>query len=260
MNAGDVISDWRRNVNEPNTNRFTVQDSIDFLNKACIQAAMDIQFPEGTWTFNTVANQQEYAMLENLGVKRVYILGTNGTKQLIEPTDIPTMEGENQNIYDASSSFIPGQPILTPQWIAQPPASYPVNAFGKPQRYGHPTSLWTFGDPPRWYYRGGNIGFVPTPNGVFEVVIDLVPVPPIVTSTSSLLEFPVFYRDILVNKMSEYSRQADGSQASVMYNKLYMEQVTKQRRTLDERQLARSTVFMPWIRRNPRRRWGYGGY
>jgi hypothetical protein len=64
-------------------------------------------------------------------ILRVYILGAPDPitgltpKQLLEPTDIPSMEGDNQNYFDASSGFRLGQPPLTPQWIAEQPKTLP---------------------------------------------------------------------------------------------------------------------------------------
>jgi hypothetical protein len=249
VKSGQVIQDWRRNVNEPGTNRFTVADSIDLLNKAQVQTALDLPYTEGTDTFPTIANQQEYAMVENIRVLRVYMLGPNGSKQLIEPTDIPTMEGENANIFDASSDFIQGQPPLTPQWIAQKPVTYP---YRSPQRQGqgHPASMWNWSNPPRWYRRYGNIGFVPPPNAVFTVCMDFIPIPPTVVTTSDLLAFPEMYRDALVYKMSEYSRQADGSADSMKNAQLYMAQIKKLQTNVNKFQATKSLNFVPWIRRS----------
>jgi hypothetical protein len=257
MNAGEVINDWRRNVNEPNTNRFTVADSIDFLNKACRQVAIDLPYTEGTWSFPTIAGQKEYAMLETIRILRVYILGAPDPitgltpKQLLEPTDIPSMEGDNQNYFDASSGFRLGQPPLTPQWIAEQPRPYPnynhqTNQFG----YGKSSHIWRHGDKPRWYMRYGNIGFVPPPNAVYTVNVDHIPVPPTVVTLSDLLEFGEVYRDILVYKMSEYSRQADGSSDSQKNNQLYQTHMKQQKEWWDKFQIGKPMTFIPWVRRN----------
>jgi hypothetical protein len=221
--------------------------------------AIDCPYIEGTNTFPTIANQQEYAMIENLKISRVYMLGPNGAKQLLEPTDIPTMEGERENIFDASSAFIQGQPPLTPQWIAQKPVTYP---YQSPQRqgYGHPTSLWRWSDPPRWYRRYGNIGLVPPPNGVFTICIDYIPVPPIVVTPSDLLEFEHMYKDALVYKLSEYSRQADGSQDSIKYAQMYMTEVKKIQMNVNKFQASRSVNFVPWTRRSGRRSRGWSSW
>ncbi len=257
-----MINDWRRNVNEPNTNRFTVADSIDFLNKACVQAAMDLPFTEGTWSFPTIADQREYAMLETVRILRVYILGAAGEKILLEPTDIPSMEGENQNYFDSSSSFIQGQPKDTPQWIAEQPRPYP-NTFHQHNQHGFGKSswIWRHGDKPRWYMRYGNIGFVPPPNAIYTVNVDHIPVPPTVVTLSDLLEFPELYRDILVFKMSEYSRQADGSSDGDRNNQKYMSKVKQQKEFWDKFQISKPMTFIPWVRRNPGGgRWGRSGH
>jgi len=257
MNAGEVINDWRRNVNEPNTNRFTVADSIDFLNKACRQAAIDLPYTEGTWHFPTIPNQQEYAMLETIRILRVYILGAADPitgltpKQLLEPTDIPSMEGDNQNYFDASSSFHQGQPPLTPQWIAQQPRPYPnYNHQQNQHGFGKSSWVWRQGDKPRWYMRYGNIGFVPPPNAVYTVYVDHIPLPPTVVTTSDLLEFGEVYRDILVAKMSAYSRQADGSSDAQKNDAIYMAKVKQQKEWWDKFQISKPMTFIPWVRRN----------
>lgn len=249
MLAGEVINDWRRNVNEPGTNRFTVSDAFDLLNKAQVQTALDLPYTEGTYTFPTIANQQEYAIIENIRVLRLYVLGPNGAKQIIEPTDIPTMEGENQNIFDASSSFHQGEPPLTPQWLAQKPVTYPYQS-PQVQGYGHASAMWHWSSPPRWYRRYGNVGLVPPPNGVFTVSVDLIPLPPTVNTTAALLEFPEMYRDALVYKMSEYSRQADGSQDSLKNANMYAAQIKKIQTNVNKYQASKAQNFVPWVRRS----------
>lgn len=253
MNAGEVTNAWRVMVNEPNTNRFTVQDSLDFLNRACVQAALEIQFAEGTYTFSTVANQREYAMLETVQILRVYILGQNGTQMLLEPTDIPTMEGVKMNVFDRSSGSVAGNPPLSPAWLTEQPVQYPYQPL-RSQNQGLPTNTWVHGDPPRWYMRGGNIGFVPPPNDIQTVVVDHIPKPPTAVSTSSLLEFPETMKDMLVYKMAQYSRLADGSSDAAKDAQLFDIEANKQRKWLDRFQASKSLTFIPWVRRNS------GGY
>lgn len=250
MISGDVINDWRRLVNEPNTNRFTVQDSIDFLNKAQRQLATEIDFPEATYTISTVSGQREYALTEMIKILRVYIVGTDGSQQILFGTNIGILEGDITESYDNTSGAFLGQPVQSPQWLTQQPQAYPVQS---PQIGGIvPTAAgYTQTSRPQYYLRGGNIGLVPTPVAVVTIKVDYVPMPPIVTSLSDTLEFPAHFMDALVYKMAQYSRMADNSPAAVQNMQLYQNELQNTIRPWkDSLQATKPKKFIPITKRS----------
>ena len=65
------------------------------VNAGCRAIALELNFPESQQTFASTAGIQEYTMAENLKILRVYVAG-----QLIVPTDIPSLEGDQLQYFD----------------------------------------------------------------------------------------------------------------------------------------------------------------
>lgn len=250
MIAGEVINDFRRTINEPNTNRFTAQDAFDYLNKAMRQLSFEVDFPEATWTLTTIPGQREYAVLEPLKILRVYIVGPDGSQMILPGTDIPTLEGDILERYDDTSTMQLGQPANTPQWLTAQPASYPYTQYFH-SRQQPTTSPYKQGSRPEYYMRGGNIGIVPPPISAYTVIMDYIPTPPTVTSESDILEYPEIFMDALTFKMAQYARLSDSSQASLNHKALYDEQVkTKIRPWHDSIQATKPKKFVPITKRS----------
>ena len=152
-----------------------------------------ILFPESRIQFSTSAYQQEYPLPEILRTLRVYLAG-----QLLTPTTVQVLEGHQIQMYDQSGNQ--GAPTqqgggpagnagtASPQWTLATPANYPVlTALGWPRPDAVP---WFVGSPPRYYFRGGVIGFVPMPAGTVTVTIDCVLEPQPIPSLASNLLIP----------------------------------------------------------------------
>ncbi len=195
VEAGGIISLARYNLSDSVTQgRFS--DAAMLLWTQMVQNRMTrrILFPEARITFSTTGYVQEYAGLpEILRTLRVYING-----QLIVPTDLQTLEGHQIQLYDQSGQS--GAPVAqgggppnnfgtaSPAWTTQMAMNYPVV-----QELGYPAPdavPWHAGQRPRFYFRGGVIGFVPMPLGVFTVCIDCVLEPVPITSDSQVLNMP----------------------------------------------------------------------
>ena len=256
MLVGDVVNDWRRQINEPNTNRFTVQDSLDFFMKAQRQLMFELDFPEATYTITTVAGQSEYAMIENYKVLRVYAITPGGVKQILFGTNIGIMEGDITESYDGTSGRILGNPVQTPQWLADSAQPYPITAGGN-GGYANTTGKFQYNDPPRYYMRGGNIGVVPTPTVSIQICIDYLPMPPTITDLSELSIFPQNCQEALVFKMCQFSRMADNSSQAVGYSQMYDSEIKEKLRPWkDSFQATKPKKFIPvTMRRRLRNRY-----
>jgi hypothetical protein len=139
-------------------------------------------------------------MPELLKILRVYIAG-----QPIVPTTIPALQGDQIEMWD--QTFQAGQTNGT-QWQNQPAVAYPnIQASqGSPNAGNTP---WTVGERPRFYMRGGNMGFVPIPSGSYAVQVDLVPTPPTLVNVTDDSVYPTNFKDAIVWKTCEYAFFAD---------------------------------------------------
>jgi len=181
MQTQDVITLARSYLNDPSSaGRWSDATLINFYNIASQEVIRDVEFPESRVTTTTVANQQEYATPELITVYRVYLAG-----QLLTPTTLQVLEGHQSMDYDQNA--LSGYPVTTtqtpgsggppgttgpysPSWNVTPPAAYPVaNAFGPPVA---DAQMWGPNQRPRYYFRGGSIGIVPAPAGVYDLVLD----------------------------------------------------------------------------------------
>ncbi len=182
-----------------NQGRWTDTDLTTLINQAHTQIALDIDWPESTYTGYTLAGIQEYQMPETLKILRVYLGG-----QPIVPTTIPALQGDQIEQWDQSA---PGN---IPQWVYQPQESYPfLQTSGGGSGTNAGNTPWSQGERPRFYPRGGNIGFVPIPNGAYYVQIDLIPQPPVLVNTTDTSIYQSTFLDAIVWKTCEYAMFAD---------------------------------------------------
>ena len=215
MTGGDLLSKVRLLIGETAQTRWTDPALFGFLNDAQRQIAYEIDFPEATYQIVTVANQREYQMLDVVKTLRVYMIAPGGVQQPLPLVDISTLEGTQLEIYDQSSANTQGQPVDTPQWLAQQPQAYPVQSPWVGQ-FPYPTSLpWQSSQSglrrPVSYMRGGFLGIVPPPAAVYTIQVDCISSPPNLNSNADDCIFPDGFKDALCYKTAEYVFVSDRS-------------------------------------------------
>ena len=200
MQLQDINNFVRLLLGEPEQTpqgRWSDTDLTTFINQAHTQIALDLDWPESTYTGYTLQGTQEYQMPETLKILRVYLAG-----QPIVPTTIPAMGGDQVELWDQSA---PGN---IPQWLAQPQVNYPY-AGNLGNSYTAGNTPWMQGERPRFYPRGGNIGFVPIPSGVYFVQIDLIPQPPPLVNGGDVSIYQTTFKDAICWKTCEYALFGD---------------------------------------------------
>jgi hypothetical protein len=175
---------------------FSDNQMMLWVERAQKEVVKKIRWPEALLSWSTVPGVQEYAFQEPVRVKRVYIQG-----QPIIRTDFATLEGRQIEMYDQTAqgtgpagTYEYGEPSANtqggyvPQWSATPGSTYPVNSaqFGM-ANFAAP---WYSGSRPKYYFRGGIIGFVPYPMSVSPVQAAIVKVPNKITSLNDMLIAP----------------------------------------------------------------------
>jgi hypothetical protein len=203
-----------------NQGRWSDTDLTTLVNQAHTQIALDIDWPESTYTGYTLPNIQEYQMPETLKILRVYLGG-----QPIVPTTIPALQGDQIEVWDQSS---PGN---TPGWVYQPAQSYPFLQTSNGGGYGTNAgnTPWHQNERPRFYTRGGNLGFVPMPNGAFYVQVDLIPQPPVLINAADVSIYQTTFLDAIVWKTCEYAMFADSNALTSMCSSNYQSELVKLR-------------------------------
>jgi len=187
------------------TGRWSDANIATLVNSGTRAVALELNFPESTQSFTSQAGIQEYTMAENLKILRVYVAG-----QLIVPTDIPSLEGDQLQFYDQTGTG------NAPQWLTQPNTSYPVT--NTPTGYPVTGTLPFYpGMRPMFYIRGGNIGFVPQPAGAYVVKLDLIPVPPVLVNLTDLSIFPSIADETIVWKALELAYFSDSNIDKAQY-------------------------------------------
>ena len=198
--------------------RWSDTDLNNFINQAMTQVALDIDWPESTYSGYTISTTQEYQMPETLKILRVYLAG-----QQLVPTTIPALGGEQIEVWDQST------PNKQPQWVYQPPVSYPYLQATCGNGINAGNTPWTQGERPRFYPRGGNIGFVPAPNGVYFVQIDLIPQPPLLVADTDVSIYQTTFTDAICWKACEYAMFADSNAMLSTCSQNYMQEIAKLR-------------------------------
>lgn len=228
MQTQDVVTLSRSLLNDPaSTGRWSDATLINFYNVASQEVIRDVEFPESRITGVTVANQQEYPTPELIAVYRVYVAG-----QLLVPTTLQVLEGHQSMDYDQHAlSGFPGTATQTPgsggppgttgpyspSWNVTPPVAYPfANSWGAPVP---DAQIWAPGQRPRYYFRGGSIGLVPAPAGVYDIVIECLRVPSQSLNLTDASIFPSNFKQALAWKVCELAKFSDdGDRASESRN------------------------------------------
>jgi hypothetical protein len=197
MQLQDINTFIRYLVAEPSQSpqgRWQDADIAIFASQAQTQVALDLDWPESSYTGYTVANVQEYQMPEALKILRVYLAG-----QPIVPTTIPALQGDQLEIWDQSA---PGN---IPQWLYQQSQVYPfVSGTYGYNAFNAGNTPWCQNERPRFYIRGGNIGIVPKPVGAYFMQIDLIPQPPTLVNLTDVSIFQTTFKDAICWKCVEY--------------------------------------------------------
>ena len=167
MRVSLIITPARALLNDKTGGRWSDDTLMSFLTMTARELMRDVKWPPARLTTWTIPGNQEYQIPDEL--IRVYSVYLQG--QLCTETTIQTLEGHQIQRYDqhgfgsaplTGGGGPPGNAgNYVPQWTVQPPMSYPVaNQWGYPRP---DAEGWSMGQPPRYYLRGGYIGFVPIP-------------------------------------------------------------------------------------------------
>lgn len=214
MQASDPISLSRIYLAEPGNgvpgnvgSRWSDANLLTLEYPALRAVARDVEWPEGTVQFSTQVNVQEYTLLPIAKLLRVYVL-SGGAPQILQPTSIPLMQGDQIELYDQSS----GSNNFQPQWTAQTPESYPVSnsQFGA----GNSPIPYFPGQRPQYYLRGANLGLIPAPSAQYTVIVDMIPMPQQPTALTSPLYFPDDFAEAIAWKICEQAWVGDAQRAS----------------------------------------------
>lgn len=179
MTLGQVAAHARDQVREPTSDSWTQAQAEEYVRATYLDWCQELQWPEGTLEFNSVAGVREYALPANLNsIFRVFINGHRAGE-----TTIPLLEGEARGINDSLWRTLPAVQIPPRSWAGDSGIlSVPITAgvSGK--------SLI------QYYLRGGNLGFHPKPAGVYPIVVEgsFFPAPP---ETNTVLLLPDQFKD-----------------------------------------------------------------
>lgn len=193
---------------------------IAFVDRAQKWIIRNLKWPESRFAFQSIPNVQEYQIPEVIRILRVYMQG-----QPIVRSDIPTLEGQQIQLNDQTGTGGgPGglinpttAPALvggnySPQWTGTPPAVYPVpSSLNAPSPSAAP---WIVGQRPRYYMRGGMLGFVPIPLGTYQIVVDCIAQPYTLVNLADACVLPDVALDALAWKTCEFSYYADPTNQS----------------------------------------------
>jgi hypothetical protein len=215
--ASTIIAQVRLLGSVPNQNqgRWSDTNLLVFIDMAQKYLVQELLFPECRLITTTVANTQYYTLPETHRLYRVYI-----DSQIIVPVPggIDTLEGTQIGMYDqtgsgpVSSDAPQGGATASPQWATITPTAYPYIAnYGAPAPATQPAFI---GSVPRYYRRGGGIGFVPEPLNAATLTVDGVFTPPTITSSTQILLVPSYYQDALTWYSIVLMKFADDTQAN----------------------------------------------
>lgn len=204
LTAAQVITYCRAQGALPSQNSASDTDFLGYITTAQKDLAMEVRRPGALWTFTIVPQANpgiipEYRLRPYVDVKKVTLNGL-----ILVPTDIPSMEGAQIQLYDASSTN------YGPQWTNAASQLYPPggsNGFPSPQSTNTP---WIIGARPNYYLRDdAQIGFVPPPQSPGTVQMDVITMPQDVTSTQDQLPFDSLYLDALGWRTLQKAHEAD---------------------------------------------------
>lgn len=183
-----------------NSNRWPETYLIPMVDRATKAIVARIRFPDSRLSLTTASANQEIQLPDTHRIHRVYL---NGQICVEIPGGIDTLEG-NQILFNdqtatgalpTGSGAAPGGTAQLPQWAIQTPTVYPyLNSWGTPSPMSQP---WIVGSRPRYYRRGGFIGFVPAPAIGTIVTVDCVLVPATLTSDTQFIMVPDNFADAI---------------------------------------------------------------
>jgi hypothetical protein len=280
VTLGDLLAKVRLLLSEPSTVRWTNQYLISLINDAQNALAHEVDFPEASEHYGTVAGQREYQLVELVKILRVYV--TNGiSQQPLVGTDITLLEGRTRDMFDQGHNIQNnGQPQMTPQWLAQQPAAFPVigNFSGNYRGPVATNSIWhnvfahgSAHQRPEYYLRGGFLGLLPPPsitaaydiNGNltsgFEIVVDHIPVPFGMQVSSDKSAFPTRFKDALCYRVVADCLFADKSSDYQAAEAKYNSECEKIRKWKESLQADKTKTYMVTTMRTyfKRRRTGW---
>lgn len=192
-------------------NRWPDPNLITLTDRAVKTMVERIVFPESRLT-QIVGNYQELQLPDMHRIYRVYM---NGQICVETPGNIDTLEGDQIGFSDQTAQgTVPsggggalGGTQAQPQWAVQTPLSYPfLNSWGVPS----PRAMPFFpGQRPRYYRRGGFIGFEPPAASGATVTIDCVMVPTTLTGTGQNVIVPDQFLDGIAFRVLSQALRAD---------------------------------------------------
>lgn len=231
MIASEPLLLLRQVLSDMNSSgRWSDPTLLNFLDRGNKRLVRDVLFPQSRYVTQTVVNAaagvycQEYQLPQAILILRVYIAG-----QLCVPTDLDTLEGHQIGLYQqGASNSAPsaggGGPPGTvgpysPNWVAQAPAAYPVANSG--QGYPAPDAQpWFSGQRPRYYVRGGFIGFVPAPSSSATITVDMIRLPDTISDSEQPLTTPDMFMDAIVWAGATYAQFADDQERNAAMRKM----------------------------------------
>ncbi len=207
-------------------------------------------------TFYALQRGNEFQLRELVKILRVYMYDQVGNQQPLVPTDINSLEGVTIEEWDQSSGQVAGAPQYTPRALAQGGVAFPVaSPFGRvPVK-----SPWNFtaggAQRPMFYMRGGFLGLLPPPLGVYQIRVDYVPKPLTLSQPADLSLFPDEFLDAICYKMlADMAMGDDNSRDEGMLAKFYAE-AAKARRTVRGTVANAANTITPIPNRTQMRSW-----
>ena len=240
-------------INTPgtNSNRWPESQLIAHVDRAQKSAVARVRFPDSRLSLTTTNTNQEYTMPDTHRIHRVYV---NGQICAETPGNIDTIEGKQilyndqtgQGALSTGSGAAPGGTQYLPQWAIQTPTAYPyANSFGPPAPMSQP---YYPGQSPRYYRRGGWIGFIPAPTSGAILTIDCVLVPATLTGDSQVLAVPDNFADFIdafvVHKCLMADRDPVARQIAMDYFNIAEQQIKELRTWKRDFSLEDSQVML----------------
>lgn len=230
MTSTDVLLLLRQVLSDLNSSgRWTDSTLLNFIDRANKRVVRDVLFPESRLSAPTALAAgsqfyfQEYQIPQLILINRVYLAG-----QLCVPTDINTLEGHQIGLYQQNptasaptvgSGGAPGTSgPYAPEWSTTTAQTYPVaNSGGYPAPDAQP---FFAGQRPRYYLRGGYIGFVPPPANTATITIDCIRVPSTITAVGQALTSPDMFMDAIAWGAATYAQFADDQERNAAMRKV----------------------------------------
>lgn len=193
---------------------------------------------------------------------RVYLLDQAGDMQPLVPYDISTLAGIMTEQWDQSSGQTLGYPQFTPQFLAQTEQPFPIQSpIGQRVAVSQSWQNVMWGtQPPGYYLRGGTsggyLGVLPPPNGLYTVVMDVLPKPATLQQNSDLSYFPDGFLDAICWRTLEYMAISDENSRDADFNARFTAEVKKLRIVyVDTVQGDKPHALVPMPLRTQMREW-----